>query len=78
MARELEAWAIFGLRRQRPHLDKIMASPAECWGLLVDELWQKQLNKTPDAPIKVLRIVEMRRLGYSCRKVQISWRNLRQ
>ena len=77
MSRQIEAWAIFGPRLQKPHLDKVMRTPAEAWGLLVDELWQQQLNKTPGAPIKELTTTAMRRLGYTCRKVKISWRNLR-
>ena len=75
MAREIEAWAIFGPRVQKPHLDKIMASPAECWGLLVDEIAH---GLSIDAiREKDFRIVALRRRGYSCRKVTINWRDLR-
>lgn len=74
VARQIEAWAIFGPRRQRPHLDKIMASPAEAWGLLVDEITRGLPQHAKDMP---LTIVSLRRRGYSCRKVQILWRNMR-
>lgn len=77
MKREREAWAIFGKRLQKPHLDKIMNTAAEAWGLLVDELWHAQVDKTPGAPVQELTIVQLRRLGYSCRKVKITWRDLR-
>jgi hypothetical protein len=63
--RERKAWAIFGPRREWPHLDKVMASPAECWGLLGDELH--------DATGTRLLVVDMSRLGYSCRRVTLRW-----
>lgn len=71
--REIEAWAIFGPRRQKPHLDKLMASPAECWGLLADEQVRFPTGKGEGVP----RIVDLRRKGYSCRKVKITWENVR-
>lgn len=65
MARTLEAHAIFG-KGGRPHLDKIMLTPAECWALLMDQL-------TEGRPGETLKITEMRRLGYTCRKVRVTW-----